>query len=81
MSDKCMAIACENGEVWIECCNGSSGCPCEGKVVFFDRCVACGGTGIEPEGQPTAHRGNLRAITNAVRLGGGYIGNPHGRLR
>ncbi len=80
MSDKCMAIGCENGEVWTECCNGSGSCPCEGKQVLFGKCALCKGTGVQPDGLFTA-KANLIAIRNAAIFSGGLLGNPHGKLR
>ena len=75
--DEC--VMCERGEVWIECCNGSQGCPCKGKQVFWGTCLVCGGTGrCSPEADKTA---NLKAMTMQARSNGGYFGNPHGRLR
>lgn len=78
---KCQAIACENGEVWTECCNGSGGCACEGKQVFFGKCRVCDGAGTLAGAIDIDTRSNLRAIQFAAEVGGGYLGNPHGRLR
>ncbi len=76
---KCQAIACENGEVWTECCNGSSGCPCKGQQVFMGACGACGGDGKHRDGVDL--KVNFRAIQRLATATGGYLGNPHGRLR
>jgi hypothetical protein len=59
---------CEDGQVWIECCNGSEGCPCQGKQVLFGQCKVCGGIGQREEHADT--KANLRSITSAARLTG-----------
>lgn len=71
--------SCENGEVWVECCNGAGGCLCKGRQVFFATCAVCNGTGIVPQGADS--EANIRAIRRAAAATGGYFGNPHGRLR
>lgn len=70
---------CENGQVWTECCNGISGCPCGGKQILFGQCKVCDGHGQREKGADT--KANLRDITAAVRATGGYLGNPHGVSR
>lgn len=70
---------CENGEVWTECCNGSNGCPCEGRQVFFGICEVCHGTGERTADADTG--ANLQSLRHAAVVTGGYLGNPHGRLR
>lgn len=78
---RCDVKACENGEVWTECCNGSGGCSCEGKQVFFGKCAACNGAGQRLATRNVDAQVNLNAIRSYARAFGGYIGNPHGRLR
>lgn len=74
-----VCTCCEHGQVWVECCNGSEGCPCLGKQVFFGQCRVCHGTGWMQADADT--EANLRVITAVARATGGYIGNPHGVLR
>lgn len=70
---------CENGQVWTECCDGSNGCPCEGQQVLYGRCLVCKGTGHREADADT--QANIRSMQNAAAVTGGYLGNPHGRLR
>ncbi len=78
---KCPAIGCENGEVWTECCNGSSGCPCKGQQVLFGTCSVCGGSGSLASGTDVDVQENLKRLRGAAAASGGYLGNPHGRPR
>lgn len=71
--------SCESGEVWTECCNGSSGCECQGRQVFFGVCQVCEGTMLRSPSADT--QANIKAIRHMATLTGGYFGNPHGRLR
>lgn len=70
---------CENGEVWGDCCNGTKSCACKGMQVFFGQCRVCNGTGKRAVNADT--KANFRAIQRHAAMTGGYLGNPHGRLR
>ncbi len=70
---------CENGEVWIPCCNGLDGCDCEGRLVCWGPCLVCDGKGNRgPDADVLA---NVKAMREQAKMSGGYFGNSHGRLR
>ena len=69
--------SCENGELWIECCNGSGGCDCQGQQVYLGSCRVCHGRGWKrPDADDRANLDTMRSMAP-----GGYLGNPYGRLR
>jgi len=65
--------ACGGRGTWeVECCNGSSGCPCRGGLVDMGSCRACGGAGVVEQQRPMA---------NANFILDNHIGYPGGGPR
>ena len=56
-----------------ECCNGSGGCSCRGRVVEMGRCNVCGGHGYVVEGDYDP-RANLSTIRGLHFIGSGPNG-------
>ena len=60
---------CVNGRFVAECCNGASGCSCEGREVDMGPCRVCHGTGWREQDADTT--ANIRAIEGRCYLGSG----------
>lgn len=70
-----ICLACRGRGQWdVECCNGSSGCACNGGLVFMGDCIACKGDGkVMP--------GNQRPTANANYIMQNHISYPGGGAR
>lgn len=58
-----------DGRLLTECCDGSGGCSCRGRVMDLGSCRECGGCGEIEEG--TYSRRNLDAIRGLHFIGTG----------